>query len=197
MAHTPNTGPMTTCWEEGMSCVLSKSNDPKRKLGYTLQLTKNDASYILVNTHLANKIVGEALANKKISQLNFEDTRAEFKVGNSRFDFSMNQNKTLLEVKNVSTIDKDGMAIFPDTRSERALKHVLELTELTKNGFDCNLLFLVGREDCSQVRPAGEIMPDYLEACKAAVKEGVNILAYQCKVTESSCTIDKEIELIL
>lgn len=202
VAHTPNTGPMTSCWEVGMRCVLTESSNPKRKLKYTLQLTYNGASYIIVNTHLPNLLVKEALQNKQIDPMSSYDTLLpEFTVNTSRFDFLLSNSlglKALLEIKNASTIDNKGLAIFPDTVSTRALKHVKELTELqTKTSFKCILLFLVAREDCIAFRPAKEFMPEYLDACREAQNKGVTLIAAQWKVSPLELTFGKLLPVIL
>jgi sugar fermentation stimulation protein A len=48
---------------------LTKSNNPNRKLKYTLQIIQDKKSKVGVNTHLANKIVLEALQNNLIKNL--------------------------------------------------------------------------------------------------------------------------------
>lgn len=200
IAHTPNTGPMTSCWEKNMSCILTQNNDPKRKLKYTLELTHNNKSFIIVNTHLPNKLIKEALDKNQIERFkSFTKITPEFKIGKSRFDFLLEKEgeKYLLEIKNVSTIDQNKCAIFPDTRSERALKHIKELTELKSKGYNCGVLFLIGREDCDSFRPAGEIMPDYLAACQVAYSKGVELIPLQFKVNPELITVDKEINIIL
>ena len=43
---------------------LSKANDPKRKLKFTLEMIKSNKKIIGVNTHRANRIVEHGLKNK-------------------------------------------------------------------------------------------------------------------------------------
>jgi sugar fermentation stimulation protein A len=198
VAHTANTGPMTTCWEEGMDCVLSPASNPDRKLKFTLELTKNDKTYILVNTHLPNKIVHETLLKKEVPELIFDKIIPEFKIEDSRFDFyaEKENKKYLIEVKNVST-KKDEFAIFPDTRSERALKHTLTLTSLQEKGYECIIIFFIGRNDCENFRPAKEIMKDYFDACKNAKNKGVLLLALEYKISPEEIKFDKKIPVII
>ena len=63
-AHCPNTGSMEGLLTEGNKVWISKSNNPKRKLKYTLQIIESNGSKVGVNTHLTNKIFYEAI--KKI-----------------------------------------------------------------------------------------------------------------------------------
>ena len=63
-AHCPNTGSMMGLLNKGNSVWLSKSDNPKRKLKYTLEIVEVNKTLVGINTQLTNKIVLEAL-NKK------------------------------------------------------------------------------------------------------------------------------------
>ena len=76
-AHCPNTGSMMGLLEEGNIVYLSKSDNEKRKLKFTLEIIKVKTAKIGVNTHRANRIVEEAIQNKKISALG---KKYEFKI---------------------------------------------------------------------------------------------------------------------
>ena len=60
-AHCPNTGSMYGLLNKGNKVWISKSDNPKRKLKYTLEIIENNKSKVGVNTHSANKIVHQAL----------------------------------------------------------------------------------------------------------------------------------------
>ena len=101
-AHCPNTGSMQGLLQEGNKVWLSKSNNPNRKLKYTLQIIEDKTKRVGVNTHLTNKIVFEALQNNKIKLLpkNIE-IKPEVKFGKkTRFDFLISKNnfKAFIEV---------------------------------------------------------------------------------------------------
>ena len=68
-AHCPNTGSMFGLLKEGNKVWISKSNNPNRKLKYTLEIIEDKNSKVGVNTHLSNKIVLHALQNKLIPHL--------------------------------------------------------------------------------------------------------------------------------
>ena len=63
--HCPNTGSMMGLLKTGNKVWLSLSDDPKRKLQYTLQLIQVNNALIGINTHLTNKIFFEALKKRK------------------------------------------------------------------------------------------------------------------------------------
>ena len=58
-AHCPNTGSMMGLLNKGNNVWLSKTDNEKRKLKYTLQIIENKNTKIGINTHLTNKIVLE------------------------------------------------------------------------------------------------------------------------------------------
>ena len=105
-AHCPNTGSMYGLLRKDNKVWLSKSNNPNRKLKYTLEIIEDNKSKVGVNTHLTNMIVFDALKNSKISEFkNFDTIKREVNFGHkTRFDFlvSKKKQKTFIEVKNVS-----------------------------------------------------------------------------------------------
>ena len=68
-AHCPNTGSMMGLLNENNDVYVSKSNNPKRKLKYGLELIKAKNNLVGINTHKANKIVNHALENNLITEL--------------------------------------------------------------------------------------------------------------------------------
>ena len=105
-SHCPNSGSMLGLLNKNKKTWISKADNPDRKLKYTLEIINDGSSNVGVNTHLANRIVEEAIEQKKIKEIiHFPNYRREVKFGtNSRFDFeiSNNSHKAFLEVKNVT-----------------------------------------------------------------------------------------------
>ncbi len=64
-AHCPNTGSMMGLLTEGNIVYLSKTDNEKRKLKYTLEIIKVQDAFVGVNTHKANRIVEEGIVEKK------------------------------------------------------------------------------------------------------------------------------------
>ena len=94
-AHCPNTGSMYGLLKEGNKVWLSKSNNPNRKLKYTLEIIENNNSKVGINTHSSNKIVLNALQNNSIDEFkNISNIKPETKFGtNTRFDFLISSKK--------------------------------------------------------------------------------------------------------
>ena len=130
-AHCPNSGSMLGLLDSGNNVWFSRSNDPKRKLKYTLEMIGVNKKLVGINTHLTNKIVLEALKEKKIKSLiKFNKIKSEVKFSeNTRFDFliSNNEEKCFLEVKNVTLVRQNNIAEFPDAITLRGTKHLREL----------------------------------------------------------------------
>ena len=121
-AHCPNTGSMQGLLVQNNKVWLTKSNDPKRKLKYTLQIIECNGSKVGVNTHLTNKIVLDGLNNNKIKNFNAVEIKTEVKFGNNtRFDFLItdSNSKKFIEVKNVTLSRTDKLAEFPDAITSR------------------------------------------------------------------------------
>ena len=126
-AHCPNSGSMMGLLNKNNKVWFSTSNNPSRKLKYTLEMIEIDGKKIGVNTHLTNKIVLEAINLKKIKSLvKYENIKTEVNFfNNARFDFliSNSKEKCFLEVKNVTLLRNKKIAEFPDATTERGTKH--------------------------------------------------------------------------
>ena len=197
-AHCPNTGSMMGLLKKGNKVWLSESNNPKRKLKYSLQIIEDQKSKIGINTHLTNKIVFDALNKGSIKDFkNLDSIKKEVKFGqNTRFDFllSKKNKKTFVEVKNVTLSRKNRIAEFPDAITTRGLKHIKELLNAKKKGFDAYLLFVIQRNDCNKFEIAKDIDPEYCELLIKAVKKNLKILSYDYKFSSKGIELNRNIE---
>ena len=200
-AHCPNTGSMMGLLKRGNRVWLSKSNNPKRKLKYTLQIIEVQKTKVGINTHFTNKIVLDALNNRVIKNFkNFELIRSEVKFNQStRFDFLIveKSKKTFIEVKNVTLSRNKGIAEFPDAVTSRGLKHIRELLSARKKGYEVYLLYVIQREDCNKFRLAQDIDPKYYELLKKAVKKNLNVLCYDCKFSSKGIKLNNKKEFLI
>jgi sugar fermentation stimulation protein A len=198
-AHCANSGSMIGLLNEGENAWISESKNKERKLKYTLEILEHDKQMIGVNTHSTNKIVEEALINKKINELtNFNQIKREVKFNdNTRFDFlvSNNEEQAFIEAKNVTLKREKDCAEFPDAPTTRGQKHLLELIEAIKKKYKAYLIFLVQREDCNFFKISKDIDKKYYEYLIQAKKKGVNFLCYSSKVTDKEIILNKKIEI--
>ena len=195
--HCPNSGSMMGLLNMGNKVWFSKSNNPNRKLKYTLEIIEIEKKKVGINTLLTNKIVLEALNCKKINSLaKFNDVRPEVKfTENTRFDFLLlnNKKKCFLEVKNVTLVREKKMAEFPDAKTSRGTKHLNELRKAKKKGYQSYILYLIQREDCNFFKIAKDIDEEYKIAFDKALKNGVKILCYDCKLNSEEIKLNKQI----
>jgi sugar fermentation stimulation protein A len=200
ISHCANSGSMLGLLNKNNKSWISKSDNPNRKLKYTLEIINDGKSNVGVNTHNANQIVEDAICNKKIKEIiKYSKYQREVKFGsNSRFDFQLtNKNRNaFLEVKNVTLSRNNGIAEFPDSVTSRGLKHLEELENAIKQGYESFLIYLVQREDCNKFKIAKDLDAKYYEGFMKAQKNGVKFISYSCKVNEREIYINKAIKIL-
>ena len=196
-AHCPNSGSMMGLLDRGNKAWFSLSDNPKRKLKYTLEMIEVKNKKVGINTLLTNKIVLEALKHKKINSLNkFNHIKTESKFSDgTRFDFllSNDKEKCFLEVKNVTLLRENKIAEFPDAITSRGTKHLNELCNAKKKGYQSYILYLIQRENCNSFKIAKDIDEKYKIAFSKALKSGVKILCYDCKLNSEEIKLNKQI----
>ena len=186
VAHCPNPGAMTGLAEPGARVWLEPNDDPGKKLNFGWRLTALSQGLACIDTGLANRVVGEALAAKAIPGLGeYTGVRAEVAYGQgSRVDFLLEGATPLhLEVKSVTLRRSGELAEFPDTRTARGEKHMAELAAVARGGGRAAVLYLVQRTDCGRVALAADIDPGYAAAARAARAAGVAMLAHGAEIT--------------
>ena len=200
IAHCPNTGSMKGLLDEANDVYISKSDDPKRKLKYTLEIIKVKKNLVGVNTHFANKIAYHALSNNLIKEISNNDIIIPevFFNKDTRLDFLIEKNKQkiFVEVKNVTLFREEKIAEFPDSITSRGSKHLKTLIEAIKQGYKSYLLFLVQIEGVESFKIAKDIDKEYYKNYLLAKKAGVIFLAYRCKINSKEIKIEKKIKII-
>ncbi|MFK3974659.1 DNA/RNA nuclease SfsA [Pseudomonas sp. NPDC087358] len=202
--HCPNTGSMFNCMMPGGRVWFSRSNDPKRKLPGTWEISETPQGRLAcVNTGRANRLVEEALLAGVITELNgFTALKREVAYGqeNSRVDFRLDypDGALFLEVKSVTLGFADSnVAAFPDAVTQRGAKHLRELAALAREGVRAVLLYCVNLTGIEAVRPAEEIDAAYAAALRDAVAAGVEVLAYGVQLTPDQVRVDRRLEVHL
>ena len=198
-AHTPNTGSMQQCAVPGQQVLLSKSDNPKRKLAWSWELVRVNEHWVDINTHRANRVVEEALRNNVLRCFQNYSVRPEFPFAESRIDFMLEgaNEKVLLEVKNVTLCCQPGVACFPDAVTTRGQKHLRDLMLAKEQGWRAVIFFLVQRSDAQTFSPADEIDAEYGRLLREAVSCGVEALAYRTRVSPESSKVDQQIPICL
>lgn len=205
VAHCANTGSMLGLCEPDSTVYLSPNTNPKAKLDYRWEMIDVGSSLVGINTSRANAIVEEAIENNRIAELQgYDSLKREVKYGeNSRIDILLSDltgneapNNCYVEVKSV-TLKSDAKARFPDAVTKRGAKHLAELTQMVQDGHRAVMLFLIQRSDCTSFKAADDIDPNYADALSAANQAGVEILVYDCTLTEEEITLRRPVKALL
>ena len=198
-AHTPNTGSMKQCAVPGFRVLVSEAKDPKRKLGYTLELIRVGGHWVDTHTHRTNRVVEEALRNDWIDGLAGYVVTPEFKIGDSRIDFLLEkeEEKVLVEVKNVTLCCTGTVACFPDALTTRGRKHLRELLSAKRQGYRAVIFFLVQRGEATAFTPADDIDPEYGRLLRQVVAGGVEAMAYKTIIAPEENRVGVRIPVVL
>lgn len=197
ICHVKNTGRCRELLADRATIYVQHHDDPKRKTKYSLIAVEKGDLLINMDSQASNKVVGEWLLEKepfgKVKLLKPECT-----YGSSRFDFYLETEteKIFIEVKGV-TLEEEGVVRFPDAPTERGVKHLQELCACVEAGYKAAVIFVVQMEGMKYFEPNEKTHPQFREALRQAQKAGVQVFAYECKVTPSSLVIDKAIPVKL
>jgi len=203
-AHCANSGSMISVNEPGAEVWVSPAQNPDRKLKFTWEMIRIKRSLVGINTQHPNKLVAEAIEAGKIPELTgFDNLRREVKYGkNSRIDILLEMpggKLCYVEVKNVTLrrdLTKGAPAEFPDGVTARGAKHLVELSDMVREGHRAVMFYLVQRGDADQMTIARDIDPTYGDTLDKARKAGVEVIAYNCKLTSKAITVADTVDFL-
>ncbi|MCP4993691.1 MAG: DNA/RNA nuclease SfsA [Gammaproteobacteria bacterium] len=194
VVHCPNTGRMTGCWEPGAVVEISHSDNPKRKLAWTLERVDMGQGWVGIHTGRTNGVVAEAIVQGKVPMLaGYSKLTREVKLelpGHppSRLDLLLSEHMSApnawVEVKNATLLEGDSI-LFPDAVSERATKHIDLLRALVERGERGIILYAINRPEGSRFSPAREIDPVYASHLEQALNDGVEAVALRIQHTRT------------
>ena len=196
VCHVKNTGRCRELLPEGAKVWCLDAQTPTRKTRYDLITVRKGERLINMDSQAPNAAAKEWLLAGGLGEI--ENLKAESKHGDSRFDFSFVKDgrQCFLEVKGV-TLENDGVCAFPDAPTQRGAKHVNELAELARNGYGAYVLFVIQIEGVKYLHPNDLTDKPFGEALRRAAEAGVEILAYDCKITVDTMEINKKVEVKL
>ena len=199
VCHVKNTGRCKELLIPDATVYLEKSANPDRKTAYDLVAVEKGSRLINMDSQIPNRVVEEWIESGGLMGDN-PFIKPESKYGDSRFDFYLQsenaERKAYAEVKGC-TLEKDGIAIFPDAPTIRGVKHINELIKCAESGFEAYIIFLIQMKDVKYFMPNYETHLQFGEALKAAQKKGVKILAFDSIVTHDSINLNKPVEIRL
>ncbi|MBR1731387.1 MAG: DNA/RNA nuclease SfsA [Ruminococcus sp.] len=182
-AHCPATTRIGDVDLAGVACLVSKSDDPKRKLKYTVEAVSfdnpetKDKNWIGINLILSNRIVEFLLNTHQLDEMVYDyvEVKREVFLGSSKLDFLVGN--TYLEVKtplttvNVRYGDKiKTKKVTPFSSTDRMVRHVGELAYSLKD-HERAILLTVQQYEETEVKP--HMHSTHYEEVKAAMTEAV------------------------
>jgi sugar fermentation stimulation protein A len=203
-ATCPNTGSMLGLTAPASIVWLSESDSPTRKYRHTWELVEADLGkgplLVGINTGHPNKLVAEALAANRVTQLaGYAGVRREVKYGrNSRIDLLLecpNKGLCYVEVKNVHLSRRHGLAEFPDSVTARGTKHLAELSDMVREGHRAVMVFLIQRGEAKRLAFARDIDPTYGKAFDEARAAGVEAIALRCHMATDAIVVDRAVPI--
>lgn len=197
IVHVKNTGRCAELLQPGATVYVQESANPERKTRWDLISVEKAERTVNMDSQIPNALVCEWVRNGHL----FSDVklvRPETTYGKSRFDVYVEHGdkKAFIEVKGV-TLEEDGVVRFPDAPSERAIKHMEELVQAKKEGYEAYVIFVIQMKDVKYFTPNRDTHLAFAEALVKASKEGVNVLAYECEVTKDAIEITKPVPVVL
>jgi sugar fermentation stimulation protein A len=203
--HCPNTGSMSGCWEPGAAVQISHSDNPRRKLSWTLERVDMGQGWIGVHTGRTNPVVEEMLREGLLSSLSgYPTIRREVPYEShgerSRFDFLLQgdgKRDVWIEVKNVTLWQGDGLC-FPDAVTLRGRKHLQQLAQVCAEGHRGVMVYALNRPEGGYFYPADQIDPEYGQTLRRVVAESaVEIVALRIEHSEEAMTVTGEVPVVL
>ena len=195
--HVKNTGRCAELLVPGATVYVQKTDNPERKTQWDLIAVEKGERVVNMDSQVPNKVVEEWIRKGNLFP-NATLIKPETKFGNSRFDLYIESDgrKIFMEIKGV-TLEDDGVVRFPDAPTERGVKHVEELVEAVKMGYEAYVFFVVQMKDVKYLAPNMETHAAFGEALRKANKSGVQVLAYECDVEKDIIEITKEVPVVL
>jgi len=204
-ATCPNTGSMLGLTAPGSIVWLSQSDSPTRKYPFTWELVEADLgagpALVGINTGHPNKLVAEALVGERIRALaGYPTLRREVRYGrNSRIDILLECSQKGLcyvEIKNVHLSRRHGLAEFPDSVTARGVKHLIEMSDMVRQGHRAVMVFLIQRSEARRLSLARDIDPGYGAAFDKARGAGVETIALRCRVGVDEIAVDRPVPIV-
>ncbi|MBR2783891.1 MAG: DNA/RNA nuclease SfsA [Firmicutes bacterium] len=197
VCHVKNTGRCRELLLPGARVYVQECPSPARRTAFDLIAVEKGSLLINMDSQAPNRVFGEWAAGGGFWP-GLTLLKPETRFGSSRFDFYLEaeERRAFVEVKGV-TLEREGLALFPDAPTERGRKHVTELMRCREQGCEACLFFLIQMRGISRFTVNDETDPAFGRAVRQAVEAGVQVLAYDCAVTPDSLSVGQPVEIVL
>lgn len=199
LVHVRNTGRCRELLVSGATVLLEDCSQPGRKTAFTLIAVYKDSRLVNIDSLAPNRLVADALASGNLIAVGKADTvKREAGYGRSRFDiyFEAGERRGYIEVKGV-TLERDGVALFPDAPTGRGARHVTELIDAAAEGFAAYIIFVIQMKGVHSFTANAATDPAFAAALKLAAVSGVGILAYDSHVAPGETHLGDPVPVLL
>jgi len=197
ICHVKNTGRCRELLQPGVRVWCQHHDDSSRKTQWSLITVVKGERLVNMDSQVPNKLAFDFV---KAGGLGFvpDLVKEEKTYGKSRFDlyFETGEKRGFVEVKGV-TLEEDGVARFPDAPTERGRKHLLELQQAAAEGYEAWVLFVLAMPELVRFEANWPRDPAFSEALCHVAQNGVHVKAVECRVTEDTIEITKEVPVQL
>ncbi|GLC35655.1 hypothetical protein PLESTB_000002600 [Pleodorina starrii] len=198
-------------------CSVSQAPGRKYKHTLEMIQSSPGGAWVGVHSALANRLVGALLERRLLVPYlgEWREVQREVPYGSrgSRVDFVLTRptgRRVFVEVKSVTLAEPYGpvataaattaaapaaateapprIALFPDTVSERAQRHVEDLMEAVQQGHEAACVFVIQRNDCAVFGPCVAKDPKYAKLVRQAAAAGVQMLALRMSLQPAAAT---------
>jgi len=181
-AHVPDPGRLKELLVPNAELIVRKEDKKNRKTRYTIVGIKKDEIWVNIESIFTNNIFLKEY--EKIPEFkDYKIIRNEYTYGNSRFDFLLEsktyEKKALVEVKGVTLVE-DKVALFPDAPTTRGVRHVKELIEAVKDGYESFMVFIIKRDDAVLFKPNWSTDKKFSDELVNASKNRIRICSVKC-----------------
>ncbi|WP_138756376.1 DNA/RNA nuclease SfsA [Paenibacillus sinopodophylli] len=203
--HCPTTGNIGNIVFRNIPCLVSTSNDPKRKTKFTIEAISVDLpretskAWIGINQNAANRYVEHFLTNGQLQRMvgNFQSLVRETTIGNSKLDFRVDN--TYIEVKTPLTqlqVEiKDHIEVKKNSEFnsfERFIKHIGELgSSLSDNDRAIMIVCLIYENPGFKVGMANKQSNQIMHLIQDSIKNGFEIWQVNFKITPTEVSLSE------
>lgn len=195
--HVKNTGRCRELLRPGAVVYLVKSGNMARKYSYDLVAVEKGSLMVNMDSQAPNQVFYEFLQSGAFLD-GITYIKPEYTYGSSRVDFYFERagERHLVEIKGV-TLEEDGLCRFPDAPTLRGARHVRELSQAVREGYQAWICFVVQMPGMKALEPNSKTDPEFARALRDAARSGVEVRAFGCAVTPDSLSVDYRIPVHL
>lgn len=196
-AFIPNPGRMHELMVPGTRVYVIPKEGDHRKTKFDLTLMEYSNTLVSIDSRLPNYMLKESINNGLDEFKGFHVDKAEPSFHDSRLDLKLTDgtNQVLLEAKSCTLVE-NGIALFPDAPTKRGARHMNTLVKALEFG-RAAVCFIIQRNDAWEWRPNEKMDPEFTQALRNAVENGVEAYAYTCDINLETVSIQKRVPINL